>query len=138
MYAITYFPKDMTVIKALLAKNANIAAMDKIGNTALSGAIAFNRLPAFKLLIRYGADINAPNGRGFTPLMMAVGTNNFAMFTILMDKGADPTVAHVQGWTVLQMNRARMHPQIKARLDRIAPQNKKKRSSQGVNIVPRR
>lgn len=139
MYAVTYFPKDLTVAKALITKNANIAALDKTGNNALSGAIAFNRLPAFKLLIRSGANLNAPNGRGLTPLMGAVVTNNFAMFTILMDKGADPTVKHIQGWSILDMNRTRMHPQIKARLDKIAPQNNRSRKQlQGLNVIRRR
>lgn len=138
MYAVTYFPKDTTVAKALIAKNANIAALDKTGSDALSGAIAFNRLPAFKLLLRCGAKLNAPNGRGLTPLMGAVGTNNFAMFTILMDKGADPSVMHIQGWTILDMNRSRMHPEIKARLDRIAPQKKKRPSSPGFNVIQRK
>jgi hypothetical protein len=52
--------------------------------------------------------------------------------------GADVTIRHPQGWTVLDMNRNRMHPKIKAVLDEMAPQKKRRPSFPGVNIVPRR
>ena len=140
MYAVAFFPKDTSVLKALLEKHADAATLDNAGNTALSGAIALRRLEAFKMLIDRIPNINAPCGKGFTPLMMAVASNNYDIFKILIDKGADLTVRHPQGWSVLDMSRDRMHPKIKAVLDSVSPPKPRRRSPSfpGVSIVPKR
>ena len=144
MFAIISFPKSTELVEFMLNHQANYKLKDKAGNTALTGAIGVGRGEAVKILIKHGADINGRNKKGYTPLMLAVASNNINMFKLLLEKGADIKKRHLRGWTVLDMDRRRMHPEIKAVLDKISPPRKPKApdfsglSNGGVNVIPQR
>lgn len=144
MFAIMSFPNDTEVMEFLLNHQADFHLKDKEGNTALTGAVGVGRAEAVKTLIKYGADVNEPSGKGYTPLMLAVAANNPDMFKLLLEKGADMKKKHPKGWSVLEMDRTRMHADIKAVLDKISPPKPPTQpnfpgfSSGGINVVPKR
>jgi len=143
MFAIMYFPQDMTIIEYLINHQADIEVKDKSGNTPLTGAIGARRNKALKVLLKHGADINAPNKKGYTPIMLAVASNNAEIFKLLMKKGANLMKKHPRGWSIFQLDRSRMHPEIRAALNKISPIKKITSPSspimnRGINVSPLR
>jgi ankyrin repeat protein len=143
MFAIMYFPQKIEFIEFMLNHQANVNLIDKAGNNVLTGALAVGRPDAVKLLLKHKVDVNKANKQGFTPIMIAVASNNFEMFEILLNAGADLMKKHPQGWSVFNLDRSKMHPAIKAKLDKVKPAKAKRPtmpgfSSGGVNIMNRR
>lgn len=144
MFAIMYFPEDTEIVEFLLNHQADFRKKDNEGNTALSGAVGVGRIGAVKTLIKHGSDVNAPNKQGYTPLMLAVASNNADMFKLLLENGADMKKPHPKGWTVFDLDRSRMHPDIKVVLDKLSPPKKPTTpsfpgfSSGGLNVMPKR
>ena len=79
---------DMSV-KALIAKGADVNAMDKNGNSAMSLAAGCNRVATMHLLHANGADVNGPAG-GERPTVSAAGHSmSLPALKFLISKGAD-------------------------------------------------
>jgi len=137
MFAIMYYPQKMDIVEFLLNHQASYKNKDKSGNTPLTGAVGAGRLEAVKILLKHGADVNSTNGKGFTPLMLAVASNNANMFKLLLEKGADMNKKHPQGWNIFKLDRSRMHPEIKAVLNKVSPPKKKKAVGSGFPVMNR-
>jgi ankyrin repeat protein len=144
MFAIMYFPQKLEIVEFMLNHQANLKVKDKAGNTPLTGAVGAGRAAAVKLLMKHGANVNAPTRKGLTPLMLAVASNNPEMFKLLLENGADMNKRHPKGWTVFQLDRRRMHPEIRAVMDKLSPLKKPKGSgfpvfsNGGLNVLPTR
>lgn len=80
-------------IEKLVAKGANVNAMDKDGKTALHYAILpsssyFKAIDVVKQLVYKGADVNAADKDGKTPLMYAARAGDQEVFEFLIAKKA--------------------------------------------------
>ncbi len=92
---------DAAVIKALLAKGAKVATTTADGQTALSLAVAYDRLEAVRVLLARGAAVNAKDAAGRTPLSLAVVYGRTALVSELLAKGAAVDVRDQAGRTPL-------------------------------------
>ncbi|KAL2740342.1 hypothetical protein V1478_000483 [Vespula squamosa] len=90
-----HFAHDLSVVKLLIDKGANVNIKDKFNSTPLHYA---NHLSIVKCLVENGADINAKNNEGNTPLHTAV---NFPIVEYLVEKGADVNIPNFRGYTPL-------------------------------------
>ncbi|MBI2398039.1 MAG: ankyrin repeat domain-containing protein [Xanthomonadales bacterium] len=69
--AMRHCPDD-ALVRALIARGANLEASDGDGNTPLNFAARHDRLSAARLLLDAGANPNAETERGYTPDQFAV------------------------------------------------------------------
>ena len=94
--------KDMTAVRAMLARRANINVAQPDGTTALHWAVHWNDVETVRLLLRGGADPNVANRFGASPLSGAAATGNGAMIAALLEAGADAkALSTADGETVL-------------------------------------
>jgi ankyrin repeat protein len=86
MYAALY--ADVSTVRDLLDRGANVNATNDVGATALMWAIS--DLAKTRALLERGADVNAKSLNGRTPLMIAAGeATSGPVVKLLLDKGAD-------------------------------------------------
>jgi ankyrin repeat protein len=90
---------DLSQIKALLDKGANVNAEAPDGVTPLMAAAEIGSVEAMKMLIDRRADVNAQNGYGSTALMWSV--TDPKKVRLLLDHGADVNTASRSGRTAL-------------------------------------
>ncbi len=81
---------NITMIKKLLEKGADIEFRDPWGNTPLSNAVFYaldfdNGIEIINLLISYGADINAKNNYGVSPKSLAKTIAGFPELEVFKD-----------------------------------------------------
>ncbi len=92
-------------IQILLASGADLAARDRLGNTALTLACQSDLGPdraVVELLIRAGANVNAHGARGMTPLMCAaLHDASGQLLQLLLAASADVAARDRMGWTAL-------------------------------------
>src|SRR5258707_331099 len=69
---------DLSQVKTLLAKGADVNARDATQDTPLMIASLNGYLEVLKLLVTKGADVNASNATGFTALHLAAGLGSNA------------------------------------------------------------
>jgi ankyrin repeat protein len=94
--------KDMTALRALVARSADVNAAQPDGTTALHWAVYWNDAEAVALLLRAGANPKAVNRYGASPLSGAVTSGSAATIEALLKAGADPkTLTTSDGETVL-------------------------------------
>ncbi|XP_046838549.1 ankyrin-1-like isoform X2 [Vespa crabro] len=86
---------NLSVVKLLIDKGANVNITDKSNSTPLHYA---NHLSIVKCLVENGADINAKNSEGNTPLHTAF---NFPIVEYLVEKGVDVNIPNFEGYTPL-------------------------------------
>ncbi len=79
-----------------LAREADLAATDDEGNTALHLAVAAGHAEAARLLIEAGADIDARNGLQATPLHLAAANGDMELLAMLRAQGADQAVLRAE------------------------------------------
>ena len=91
---------DLTMIKKLKDKGANINAYNCDGTTALTFAISCTKCESVKILIELGADINFQVDGSDTPLMIAAHYRLITMFTMLLEFGADINIKNKKLLTV--------------------------------------
>ena len=91
------------VLRALVARKANVNASEADGTTALHWAARSNDEEAVRLLVRAGANVNSANRYGVTPLPLAAGTGNTTLVEMLLKAGADPNAAIGVGQTALMV-----------------------------------
>ncbi len=95
---------DLTSVRNLVEKGANINARNAVGMTALMNAARMgdrNKEVAL-FLIEKGADVNAYDKNGQTPLMYAVRAGSVNIVRALIEKGANLNIATKSGQTALK------------------------------------
>lgn len=89
MLAIRYDnDNDISIMKLLLNKGANINPNFSNSNTALSIAIESNKIDKLKILLTYNPNINSKK-RQISYLMLAVVNKNYEITKLLINSGAD-------------------------------------------------
>lgn len=94
---------DLTSVRNLVEKGANINARDSVGMTALISAVRMgdrNKEVAL-FLIEKGADVNVYDKYGLTPLMHAAQGGSVNIVNALIDKGANLNAQDQYGNTAL-------------------------------------
>jgi ankyrin repeat protein len=74
--------------RALLAKGANVNAMNDSGLTPLMLACRYGHKDAVDLLLDSKADINSSDNYGWTALMWAAANQRIGIMTLLIEHGA--------------------------------------------------
>ncbi len=103
---------NLEVVKALLAKGANVnAATEDANATALMWALSGNHDEIARTLIAAGADVRRSTTKGFTPLMFAARSGDVEMGKAIVAAGADVNAVgadgtHVLAYTVMQGSEA--------------------------------
>lgn len=82
--------RDMTYLRFLLARGANINLEDSGGNSALMLAVEAGWPEGIALLIQQKANVNQANRGGETPLMRAVQRRDADLVRTLLAANADP------------------------------------------------
>jgi ankyrin repeat protein len=82
--------QDRRAVQALLAKKADVNAVQPDGATALHWAAYAEDAEMTAQLIRAGANVNVRNNYGVSPLALAAKNGNVAIISQLMKAGADP------------------------------------------------
>lgn len=81
--------RSADIARLLVAKGANVKAMDGFKNTMLNAAAAGNDTETIRMMIDAGVDVNAAATTGLTPLMLAAGQSNVRAVKMLLAKGAN-------------------------------------------------
>ncbi|XP_043505230.1 serine/threonine-protein phosphatase 6 regulatory ankyrin repeat subunit B-like [Polistes fuscatus] len=90
---------DLSVVKLLIDKGANVNIKDKYGCTPLH---CVSKISLAKYLVENGADIHAKNNDGETPLHRAL---HYLIVEYLIEKGADVNIPNKNGYTPLHFAR---------------------------------
>jgi len=93
---------ELTAVKELLDKGANVNSKDDTGKTALLWVAPARDNPEMvKFLIAKGADVNAKDNDGETALMIAASQNNPGILVALIEAGAEVNAQNNAGRTAL-------------------------------------
>ena len=85
------------IVRLLIAKGADLKAVDSLKKTALIAASEGNDTGTIEMLIDAGLGVNAADILGFTPLMNAAGNNNLTAVKMLLAKGANVNAISLAG-----------------------------------------
>jgi ankyrin repeat protein len=99
--AVAAMNRDVTAIRALLAKKVDVNAAGVDGTPALHWTVRAGDVPTAKLLIGAGADATRANRLGVTPLNLATANGDAAMIRLLLDAGADANAPDLANETPL-------------------------------------
>lgn len=89
--------RDVTWLRFLIAKGANVNIRDGKGATPLQMATNLGFTEGVSVLVEAKADVNAANDSGETPLISAVHRRDTGMVRVLLRAGADPDRADNSG-----------------------------------------
>ncbi|HEX4848490.1 MAG TPA: ankyrin repeat domain-containing protein [Novosphingobium sp.] len=89
--------RDLTWMRFLIAKGANVNIRDARGVTPLVIACNLNFVEGVEVLIENGARVDESNNSGETPLITAVHNRNVPLMRLLLKAGADPDRADNSG-----------------------------------------
>lgn len=92
---------NVEIIDLLLAKNANLKIVERVGRPALSLAAASGSVAAIERLVAAKADVNARDEHGGSPILWAAGLGSPEAVEALLKAGADPNVQDANGMTPL-------------------------------------
>jgi ankyrin repeat protein len=92
---------DLSAVRALIAKRADVNEPAGDGSTALLWAAYHSNLEMARTLIAAGARVNAPNRYGITPLHQASRTGDAPLIAALLKAGAELASMHPDGETPL-------------------------------------
>jgi ankyrin repeat protein len=92
---------NISAIRGLLQKGADVNVADVDGTTALHWAARLDTAAAADLLIQAGARPNTANRYGVTALSLAAANGSGGMIDRLLKAGADPSTTTADGETVL-------------------------------------
>jgi ankyrin repeat protein len=96
---------NLSTVRALIEKGANVNLQNKKGETALLLSCEpqiDNRIAI--LLLDNGADPNIKDNERFTPLMFACRDENIELVKKFLDNGADPNIKNAHGTTALMIS----------------------------------
>jgi ankyrin repeat protein len=94
--------QDLSAVRALVGKHADVNAAQADGTTALHWAVHWNDVDAAKLLLRAGARPAVTNRYGASPLSEAAASGSSELVKALLDAGADAkALTTADGETVL-------------------------------------
>jgi len=91
---------ESRIVRALLLKGADVAALDVVGRSALSYAACEDRLETVRLLLDTGADAN-DSSSWIPALQGAVARDHERVVELLLRSGADPNRVFDNGMTPL-------------------------------------
>ena len=95
---------DVTSVRALIKRDANINETNKKGMTALTAASAKGKTAVVQVLLDAGANPEEAYEEGETALFVAAHQGHDAIVKLLMEKGADiNTRSRHTGWTPLMI-----------------------------------
>ena len=89
--------KNSDTLRALIAKKADVNALQSDGTTALHWAAHWNQVDVADVLIANGGKAGMANRAGATPMFLASMNGNAAMIAKLLKAGADsnaPVLLH--------------------------------------------
>lgn len=89
--------RDITWLRYLTAKGANVNIRDERGVSPLQLATNLGWLEGVEYLVGSNADLDGSNDAGETPLITAVHRRDTAMMQVLLKGGADPDRADNSG-----------------------------------------
>ncbi len=101
---------DVSAVRALVQRKADVNAREADGTTALHWAARVGAQSTIELLVKAGANVNAANRYGVTPLAVAAKAGNAAVLETLLRAGAGLNEAEAglpEGQTLL-MHAARV------------------------------
>ena len=105
---------DVSSLRQLIAKGADVSAVSTHDRTPLSQAIQSGKIEILEVLLSNGADPNRQNEGGFTALHEAVWYQNVEAVKLLLKNGSDVSLKDMYGRTPLHqaleggdMNRAK-------------------------------
>jgi ankyrin repeat protein len=104
--------RDVTGLRALLQKKADVNAAQVDGSTALHWAVYHDNLQAADLLIAAGANVRAVTREGVTPLSMATLFGSVPMVERLLEAGADSREIGPNGETMLMFAARNGNPRL--------------------------
>lgn len=91
---------DISGVKKLIAKGANIHAQDEELTTALHYAVYNDEVEVVELLLSEGANPNDSDDYS-TALTLALANESYDIVALLYNAGADPTIVDVSGYSAL-------------------------------------
>ncbi len=89
--------RDITWLRYLVQKGANVNMRDDRGVTALQMATGLGWIDGVEFLVESKADVDGSNNTGETPLIDAVHRGNTQLMRILLKGGANPDRADNSG-----------------------------------------
>jgi uncharacterized protein len=95
--------QDMTAVRTLLERGADLNIPSADGTPALHWAIHFGDLPTVRLLVSHGADVNELNRYGLAPLHVAAMEGHAPLVRLLLDSKASADARAKNGETALMM-----------------------------------
>lgn len=104
--------RDLTWMRFLIERGANVNARDVRGVTPLVIACNLNFTEGVDLLVESGARVDESNNSGETPLITAVHNRNLPLMRILLKAGADPDRADNSGRTARDYARLAGNPAL--------------------------
>ena len=90
---------DVSEVKVLLAKGAEVDAKNNLGSTPLHEAARKGHLDVVKKLLAKGAEVNAKTNVGDTPLQSAAFNGHLDVVNELLAKGAEVDAKNENGYT---------------------------------------
>jgi len=137
---LAMYQKDYAFAARMIARKADLAAIDRNGNTLLHAAVIAQQPELVKLLLAKGADPNLKTGASritwryeanfktaqyeqvaSTPLILAAQAGNTDIMQLLIGAGADPSLHASDGSTILHAAVASANPQVLAAALRLLP-----------------
>ena len=107
---------QISMMKLLLDKGADVNAQDKAGESVLMAAINAGRAERVRFLLEKGADVNAKAGPkavfGMTALMSAAHWGQVDVVKMLLVKGADVNAKGYRGETALTIASKNKHQEV--------------------------
>ena len=93
----------LSTVCFLIAKSADLNALDQNGRTALMLAGCYGNLEISTLLVETGADVNLISHAGMSALHYAASVHCFEVVGLLLGRGATVDQRDQRGWTPLMV-----------------------------------
>ena len=129
--------RNDNAVVALLDHGADLAILDKEGDSALHIAARQGSESTIEALLNAGVRINAPNQKGQTPLHVAVLAGNLEAVDVLVDEAADVN-ATWQDQTALAIAEQGKHAGVVEVLQRASATNREEPAPMSTDAYNKR